>query len=217
MSVQEMAFDTLATMLRILGEYALDQEQVEAAAFTQMSEQWAQHVLVASPAPGTEATSDGRRDWAGVREFARDYCRNSSRHTTTVIGDLRQVIWVFIQNLNQTLTNANDTDTRIKDQLSKLETLAQGSSTSELKKQVLATVVTVAQMIEERKKTDHSRVETLGAKVRSLGEELESARKERGRSADPAVQPAGLRCFSRPHRRAVARVRTAGLHAAGRP
>lgn len=179
MSVQEMALDTLASMLRILGEYALDQEQMETAAFRQLSEQWAQHVLMATPAPGAEAAgSDARRDWAGVREFARDYARNSARHTQTVIGDLRQVIWVFIQNLNQTLATANDTDSRIKDQLSKLESLAQGTSTSELKREVLATVVTVAQMIEERKKTDHSRVEDLGAKVRLLGEELESARKE---------------------------------------
>jgi diguanylate cyclase len=193
MSVQEMALDTLATMLRILGEFAVDQEQMEASAFAQVSEQWAQHVLVAAPAPGTEAASDARRDWAGVREFARDYCKNSSRHTQTVIGDLRQVIWVFIQNLNQTLAAANETDTRIKDQLSKLETLAQGSSTSELKREVLATVVTVAQMIEERKKTDHTRVEDLGTKVRLLGEELESARKES--EVDPLTRLFNRRAF----------------------
>jgi hypothetical protein len=71
-------------------------------------------LAIARPRPSRRR--DARRDWAGVREFARDYCKNSSRHTQTVIGDLRQVIWVFIQNLNQTLTAANETDTRIKDQ-----------------------------------------------------------------------------------------------------
>jgi diguanylate cyclase len=193
MSVQEMALDTLATMLRLLGEYALDQEQMEAAAFTQLSEQWAQHVLVAAAPPGSDAASDARRDWAGVREFARDYCRNSSRHATTVIGDLRQVIWVFIQNLNQTLTSASETDVRIKDQLIRLETMAQGSSTSDLKREVLATVVSVAQFIEERKKTDHTRVEDLGAKVRLLGEELETARKDS--EVDPLTRLFNRRAF----------------------
>lgn len=179
LTVQEMALDTLGSMLRILGEYALDQEQVEAAAFTQLSEQWAQHVLMATPSPNGEAPgSDARRDWAGVREFVREYCKNSATHARTVIGDLRQVVWVFIQNLNQTLAQASETDSRIRDQLGKLESLAQGSSTTELKKEVLATVVTVAQVIEERKRNDHARVEDLGAKVRLLGQELESARKE---------------------------------------
>ena len=179
LSVQEMALDTLASVLRMLGEYALDQEQMEAAAFTRLSEQWAQHVLVATAPPGSDAAgSDARRDWSGVREFARDYCKNSSTHTRTVIGDLRQVVWVFIQNLNQTLSHATEADGRIREQLGRLETLAQGSSTSDLKREVLATVVTVGQIMEERKRNDHARVEDLGARVRLLGEELESARKE---------------------------------------
>ncbi len=180
LSVQEMALDTLASMLRILGEYALDQEQMEAAAFTQLSEQWAQHVVVAAPPPGSLApVTDARRDWAGVRDFARDYCKNSSKHTRTVIGDLRQVVWVFIQNLNQTLAQSTETDGRILEQMGRLEALAgESSSTSDLKREVLATVVTVAKVMEERKRNDHARVEDLGAKVRSLGEELESARKE---------------------------------------
>ena len=176
----DMALDTLGAMLRILGEYALDQEEVEAAAFTQVSEQWAQHVLMATPPPGGETSpvADARRDWAGIREFMRDYCRNSFQHTRTVITDLRQVVWVFIQNLNQTLAQSSETDGRIRDQMGRLEALAQGSSTSDLKREVLATVVTVAQVIEERKRNDHARVEDLGARVRLLGEELESARKE---------------------------------------
>jgi diguanylate cyclase len=179
LTVQEMALDTLATVLRLLGEYALDQEEMEAATFTQLSEQWAQHVLMATPAPGTDmSASDARRDWAGVREFARLYCKNSATHNRSVIGDLRQVVWVFIQNLNQTLSQSSETDGRIREQMNRLEALANSSSTSDLKREVLATVVTVAKVIEERKKNDHARVEDLGAKVRSLGEELESARKE---------------------------------------
>jgi len=169
----------MATLLRILGEYALDQEEIEAAAFTQQSEQWAQHVLMATPAPRTDlAASDARRDWTGVREFVRGYCKNSSTHARGIITDLRQVVWVFIQNLNHTVTSNNDTDGRIREHLGRLELLAQSASTSELKREVLSTVVTVAQVMEERKRNDHARVEHLGATVRMLGAELETARKE---------------------------------------
>lgn len=179
LGVLEMALDTLATIVRILGEYALDQEEVDTAAFMQTSEQWAQHVLVAAPPPGSEASSaEARRDWAGVREFVRGYCRNSSTHNRTVITDLRQVVWVFIQNLNQTMAQTTASDERIREHLGRLENVAQLSSTADLKREVLSTVVAVAQVMEERKRADHARVEDLGATVRKLGQELESARKE---------------------------------------
>ena len=180
LSVQEMALDTLASVIRILGEFALDQEEMEAPVFAQASEQWAQHVLISAPAPGTDAApaTDARRDWGGVRDFVRGYCSNSSTHARATITDLRQVVWVFIQNLNLTMAQSSDADSRIREQLGRLEALAQGASTSELKREVLSTVVTVAQVMEERKRNDRERVEDLGTKVRILGQELESARKE---------------------------------------
>jgi diguanylate cyclase (GGDEF)-like protein len=183
-SQTEMALDTVAAILRILGEFAQDQEQQEAAAFTRMSEQWALHVSVAGPAPTGEVkggkTDAARRDWAGVREFVREYCKNSSYHTRTVMTDLRQVIWVFIQNLNHSFAQDQDSDKRIKLQLGRLEALAQGgpSSTGELKREVMSTVLNLGQIVEERRKHQRARVEDLGAQVRTLGSELETVRKE---------------------------------------
>src|SRR3954468_17710150 len=137
LGVLEMALDTLATIVRILGEFALEQEEVDTAAFMQTAAQWAQHVLVASPPPGTEvASAESRRDWAGIREFVRAYCRNSSTHNRTVITDLRQVVWVFIQNLNQRVSQTAAADARIREHLGRLENLAQTTaSTSELKRE----------------------------------------------------------------------------------
>lgn len=181
LGVLEMALDTLGTIVRTIGEFALDQQNVEPQVFTQLSEAWAQHLLVGTPPPGSDvASADGRRDWAGVREFVREYCKNSSSHAHTVITDLRQVVWVFIQNLSQTVAQTASADERIRGHLGRLETVAQQSSvsTSDLKREVLSTVVAVAQIMEERKRMDQTRVEDLGATVRKLGQELESVRKE---------------------------------------
>ncbi|HEY4186655.1 MAG TPA: GGDEF domain-containing protein [Polyangia bacterium] len=180
LGVLEMALDTLGSIVRTIGEFALDQQDVETPAFTQVAEQWAQHILVGAPPPGAElAGSDARRDWAGVREFVRDYCKNSSTHARTVITDLRQVVWVFIQNLSQTVSQTSAADERIRGHLGRLENVAQNTtSTADLKREVLSTVVAVAQIMEERKRMDHERVEDLGATVRKLGQELESVRKE---------------------------------------
>src|SRR5262245_2221985 len=96
----DMAVDTVAAILRSLGEHALDQENMEASVFRGLCERWAQHVTLATPPPGGTAAvggaKDGRRDWLGVRELVRNYCRGSAARARTITGDLRQVVWVFI-------------------------------------------------------------------------------------------------------------------------
>jgi diguanylate cyclase (GGDEF)-like protein len=200
MSQIEMALDTLAAVLRILGEYAVDQEHQEPESFVRLCEQWAQHVTIASPSPGAPEggttggpgsgpvaaaggggaarSENARRDWTGVREFVREYSKNSTSHTRTVLTDLRQVIWVFIQNLSHSLAQEQDSDSRIKDQLGRLEQLAQGSATGELKREVLATIGKLGEIVEQRRRHHHERVEALGTQVRILGSELETVRKE---------------------------------------
>jgi diguanylate cyclase len=177
-SPADMALDTLGAVLRTIGEFALDQEKMDTAAFATLAERWAQHVLVAAPAPTPTATADGRRNWPGVREFVEAYCRGAHGHARTVMGDLRQVVWVFIQNLNHTFAHDDLTDARLREQLARLEKLAESSTTGELKREVLATVVAVSQSVEDRRKRHRDQMEVLGAQVRSLGTELESARRE---------------------------------------
>src|SRR6266700_1121331 len=196
MSQIEMALDTLAAILRILGEYAGDQEQQEPEAFARQCEGWALHVSLASPPPGAPETAgqpgsgpvtgsggparveNARRDWAGVRDFVRDYAKASTSHTRTVLTDLRQVIWVFIQNLSHSLSQEHEADDRIREQLSRLEVLAQSTATGELKREVLATVVKLGEIVDQRRKNQHERVEALGTQVRILGTELETVRRE---------------------------------------
>ena len=196
MSQIEMALDTLAAILRILGEYAAEQEHQEPEAFVRQCEAWAQHVSVASPPPGAPESAAGpgsgpvtagggpaksenaRRDWAGVRDFVRDYAKASTSHTRTVLTDLRQVIWVFIQNLSHSLSQEQEADDRVREQLSRLEALATSSATGELKREVLATVVKLGEIVDQRRKNHHARVEALGTQVRILGSELETARRE---------------------------------------
>jgi diguanylate cyclase len=193
MSVE--ALDTLGALLRTMGEFALDQQNADAASFRSMSEGWAQHVLVAAPAPGAPQTAPatatpkatgaapaaeatGRRDWAGVRAFVSAYCRGASEHTRTVTTDLRQVVWVFIQNLNHAFADDRQADARIHEQLARLEQIAASAATGELKREVMATVASLTQTVDERRRRHREHVEVLGAQVRALGSELESARRE---------------------------------------
>jgi diguanylate cyclase len=172
------ALDTLGALLRTMGEFALDQESTDAATSSSLAERWAQHVLVAAPPPTGGEASGARRDWSGVRAFVSDYCRGASTHARTVTGDLRQVVWVFIQNLNHAFAEDRDSDTRIREQLNRLEQIAESATASDLKREVMATVGTLTQTVDERRRRHKEHVEVLGAQVRALGTELETARRD---------------------------------------
>ncbi len=192
-----MAIDTLASMLRSMAEFALEQEKADPATFRQQAEAWAQHVIMAAPPPGApedgEASRGGRRDWHGVRQFVREYCRSSATHAASVTADLRDVIWVFIRNFTQAFARDEETDERIQQQIARLETLLEASGAAELKKGVLDAVGTLTQAIEERRQRQRAQMTTLGETVRVLGDELESARREG--ETDPLTRVSNRKAF----------------------
>jgi diguanylate cyclase len=176
-----MALDTLASVLRSMAEFALEQDGKDVATFRQEAEAWARHVVVAAPAPGTsgEAASDGgRRDWQGVREFVREYCRSSAGRAASVTGDLRDVIWVFIRNFSRAFAVEEEADERVRQHVARLERLAEESDVGELKREVLCTVGVLTRALGERRERQRAQMVALGETVRSLGDDLESARRE---------------------------------------
>ncbi|HTT72174.1 MAG TPA: GGDEF domain-containing protein [Anaeromyxobacteraceae bacterium] len=178
----EMALDTLGNILRSLSEFALEQEETDLATFRRTAEAWAQHVCIAAPPPGASPDDPGlrggRRDWQGVRQFVRDYCRSSAGHAQSVTKDLREVIWVFIKNYSQAFAEDEETDERIRAELAHLEALMSGSGAAELKREVLSAFGALTEAFEARRRRQRERMTALGDTVRALGDELESVRRE---------------------------------------
>ncbi len=114
----------------------------------------------------------------GVRNFVAEYCGDASTHTRTVLGDLRQVIWVFIQNLSHQMRSEETADGRVNLQLERLEKLAVASEPSALKKEVLSTVIELGRVMEERRQAQKQRVSQLGDQVKVLGQELDVTRRQ---------------------------------------
>lgn len=192
-----MAMDTLAGVLRIMAEFALEQDGTDIAVFRSVAEGWAKHITLATAPPGQpEADAKahkGRREWEGVRRFVRDYCQSSSKRVANVTTDLRQVIWVFIRNLSQAFSEDEQTDGRLCSQMGRLEQLVEGNATAELKREVLDAVGMLKLILEERKQRQHRQMQQLGAQVRSLGDELESARRES--ETDPLTRISNRKAF----------------------
>ncbi|HTP29275.1 MAG TPA: GGDEF domain-containing protein [Anaeromyxobacteraceae bacterium] len=192
-----MAIDALASMLRSMAEFALDQDGTDIESFRQRAEAWAKHVTIAAPPPGASteevASRSGRRDWQGVKQFVHAYCCSTSTHSASVTADLRQVIWVFIRNLSQAFAEGEETDGQIQEQMARLAKLVEASDASELKREVLGTVGTLTAVLEERRKRQRAHMAKLGDTVRELGDELRSARKDG--ETDPLTQVFNRKAF----------------------
>jgi diguanylate cyclase len=193
----DMALDTLAGMLRSMAEFALEQEGTDIPSFRAAAEAWAKHVTLATAPPGMPdddaKTRKGRREWEGVRRFVRDYCQASSKRVVDVTTDLRQVIWVFIRNISQAFSQDEQTDERLLAQMERLAKLVEANATAELKREVLDAVGTLKLILEERSQRQHKQMQVLGAQVRSLGDELESARREG--ETDPLTRISNRKAF----------------------
>jgi len=192
-----MALDTLAGILRSMAEFALEQEGTDIPTFRAAAEAWAKHVTLATPPPGLGAedakTRKGRREWEGVRRFVREYCQSSTKRVAEVSTDLRHVIWVFIRSFSQAFTEDEEVDERVRFQLIRLESLVEANATAELKREVLGTVGMLKALLEERSQRQTKQMQLLGAQVRTLGHQLEFARKES--ETDPLTRISNRKAF----------------------
>jgi diguanylate cyclase (GGDEF)-like protein len=196
-TVGDMALDTLAGVLRAMAEFAMEQEEMDITTFRLQAEAWASHLILATPPPGVPSEEakphGGRREWEGVRRFVREYCRASTHRVTTLTADLRQVIWGFIRNLSQVFSQDHEVAERMRQQLTHLENLMQSSSLEELKRDVQNAVTQLRQVLLERQELQKHQMQALGEKVRVLGHELESARRES--ETDPLTRIANRKAF----------------------
>lgn len=192
-----MALDTLAHVLRAMAEFALEQDAVDIPSFRATAEAWAKHVTLATAPPGAPdddaRARRGRREWEGVRRFVRDYCQSSSKRAIEITADLRHVIWVFIRNLSQAFAEDEQVDGRVRSQLVRLEELVAGTSTAELKREVLDAVGMLKATLAERSERQQKQMQQLGAQVQLLGSELDSARRES--ETDPLTRIPNRKAF----------------------
>lgn len=175
------ALDAVAAFLRIWGRLPLPLEAVDGHTFKLDCEAWASHLLVGAPCPGAADRGNepgAPREWERVRRFVGERREGEQQAVAAALGDLRQVIWGFVDHLGGLIENEAATDAQILKQLDQLRGAAALPSLEEMKREVMNAVASLAALVERSHAEQRSRIEDLGRRMSLLTGELQEVRRE---------------------------------------
>jgi diguanylate cyclase len=195
------ALDTLGALLRTLGKYAFDLEELDSRKINELCEQWARHILIATPYPGREPETTGKpsssgaeRNWQGAREFVTQLRRRENAYVTANFKDMREVFGDFIQTLSKVFAEDQEDQAMISMVLNQLRTAIEGNVPVEvLKREAIQAINTINQVAEKRNKLHNSLLDELANRLKTMREELNAARREM--ELDPLTRLFNRRAF----------------------
>jgi diguanylate cyclase (GGDEF)-like protein len=186
----DTAIETVADMLRAFGSASLSQEV--AASCAAACEQWAQHLLIFGAPPGSnERTKD--RQWRLLkRAFARlrkDEVVAANQSSTT----MRDALWAFIRAFSRVLSVDGTTDAQLASQLSRLREAVAAPEPDDLRREVMSAVEAIETAVREKQSRLISESSEIAARVQSLSDQLEVAKREG--ATDPLTKVANRKAF----------------------
>jgi len=180
--------DAAADLLRILGKFAFDIDQYSAQTINDLCQQWARHVLIAAPYPGFEqgnasarSTSGtvGDRNWQGLRDFVTQLRQREKAYVTTNFKEIRNVLGDFIDTLGKVISEGQEDQTDIGEQLNRLRYVVESNASLDtVKREAMQVIGTIGHITEERQRAHRDVLEQLADKIKSMREELSAAKRE---------------------------------------
>ncbi|MFZ4791501.1 MAG: GGDEF domain-containing protein [Candidatus Competibacteraceae bacterium] len=193
------ALDATGAILRILGKYAFDLDEISAQTISEQCEQWARHILIAAPQPGVEGNSAERsgqadRNWLGLRDFVTQICHSENAYVTSNSKNIRQVLGNFIDTLGKAIAEDDEDQEQVADRLSDLKNIIESkASLDAIKHEAMQVIGAVGHIIEVRQQAHRSLLENLTGRLRVMREELTAARQEM--ELDPLTQLYNRKAF----------------------
>jgi diguanylate cyclase (GGDEF)-like protein len=175
---EESAVETVAAILRTLGESPLSLDAPALADFPAQCEAWATHLLLRRPSPQAPDRPFSKRDWGGVRMFLLRSRQQEVETLAGSLGDLRDALWKMIETLSQTFREDQGHDETVTQQIDRLKSALDKNSTEELKREVLDAVSALNRIAEARRQQHERRVERLSTTVALLANDLRAAKRE---------------------------------------
>lgn len=177
-----IVLDALGAILQHYGAQAFDVEERSADAIRKRVHDWKMHATVGAARPDhdTDKASAGifYRDWKGLVTYFGEQRREESNYVTRVMEDFRAVTWAFVKAVHQVVVDEKEESRIAKDQLGRMRQAAEGNSTDLMRREALAVAGAMEQLIEQRREKQQVQFAVLADRLKSLGRELEDARRE---------------------------------------
>lgn len=190
----EDAMDALGDVLRCYGELNTEIEDEAKARTRRCFTRWASHVLVGArldvrdddeghsrgSGNGKEADSApiAKRDLRGAARAFKAHRKDEAERVTSSLATLRDAVWSFIATLSKAALVDGRDDLVIGERIERLRASIESGDHDRLRAEASATVEKIAVLLTDRATEQKRRVAELAEQVRSLGRELEEAKRE---------------------------------------
>ncbi|MEO7966509.1 MAG: GGDEF domain-containing protein, partial [Gemmatimonadaceae bacterium] len=192
-----IVLDALSSILQYYGKFAYDTEGRSGDDIRRLMHGWMLHASMGSPRPEHEEDKPSAgvfyRDWKGLVQFFGEMRRDESKYATRALEDLRSVVWAFVSAVHQVVVEEQEESRIAGDHLHRMRVAVESNSTDLIKREALAVVSVMEQLVVHRKERQKEQFAVLAEKLKKLGRELEDARRES--ALDPLTGLANRKAF----------------------
>lgn len=176
----DAVMDTLGAVLRTLGKFSFDTEDARAEDVAKTFERWAEHVVIGGrhPEDAREGAARQGRDLLGLKRFVNEHRRREQSFVSNTVTELRKLVWTFVRSVHTAVAAETDADAKARQQLSRLHAATLSPSIEDLKREALAAVDTLDEILRERARRQSAQVTELGERLRAMGRQLEDVKRE---------------------------------------
>ncbi|MFN8574398.1 MAG: GGDEF domain-containing protein [Gemmatimonadaceae bacterium] len=192
-----LVLDTLGAVLQLYGKHAFDTDTAGAADTRNLVHAWMLHATMGATRPGSseERPAGGvlYRDWKGLVQYFGGTRRDEAAYVTRALGDFRDSIWAFVSALHQLVLEEQEEGRIATEHFTRVKAAVTSNSTEQLKRETIAAISVMENLMVARRERQQRQFTVLADKLKSLGRELEDARRES--ALDPLTRLPNRRSF----------------------
>ena len=177
-----LVLDALGSILQYYGKFSFDTDVRSADEARRLVHSWMLHATMGAKRPDhtDERPSAGvfYRDWKSLVQFFGETRRDENKYVVRALDDMRSVVWSFVAAMHQVVIEGHEESRIAGDHLGRMRIAVESNSTDLIKREALAVVTVMEQLMEHRKERQKAQFAVLADKLKSLGRELEDARRE---------------------------------------
>lgn len=160
------ALETLADVIRSVGEHAFDTHREPGQLVRERAEQWAKHLLLGAAHPLGQVAAG--RDFSGALQFIRELRMREAEFVHTTLGDLRALVRVVFASIERALLADRESDQQMQRQIERLQHALRESGIEALRAEVLRVTAELTAALSSRELRRGEALKNIGSELGAL-------------------------------------------------